>query len=1333
MYILFAILTTVSAITPTSLNQAWLPTTIDTPTSADCILSHFQQPLDHFDSQITSTFKQRYFYNDTFFQPSGPILYYTGNEADVTLYVNATGLMWENAAELGALLVFGEHRYYGESSPFPNTTTTNNLTPAQLKWLSVEQSLADHANLITHVKATIPGAFNSKVVAIGGSYGGMQSSWIRMKYPHVVDGAIAGSAPILAFDDVSKASAKKAGPLSYWKIVTDDATEAFGSTKECSNNVRRAWDIMDAMFATGSAGKHKLGQLFRLCAAPSTLAELYALKIYLQMAFDTMAMGNFPFPSSYLASGLAILPAYPFRKACSYLGNLNDDDETLLTNLGLAAAVFNNATLNLQCFDLPTDPDYDGIWDYMWCTDTLCQETYFGRNGKDDMFWSFQYDEHAIDVHCRQKYNITPSYTNIAHQFGGIEGVRNASNIVFSNGRFDPWRSGGVTSINDTERSLWSIVIPNGAHHVDLMFTTAVDPPDLGIARKFEVDKIKEWVGWNAKQEEMSMITCPLKYELPGVGLTGHIIAFAATTPSVKSCCSIAKRFDATSFTYNSNSSNTPRDPACRVFGKLRSSKTWNRNCSSCLSFSANLTTDVAAAATVVSPSPIYPNITTVHVINSCHLDIGFKDSSMNIINLYFDHHLPKAASVGRELRKLQTTTNGYTDNKLNFMFQSWVISMFFDCPPNLGLHCPNATSKTNIRGAIHAGDITWHAFPHNAQLEVMGTTFIQAGLQLTRDVDAMFPNQPMKRTLSQRDVPGMPRSIIPLLNRSGVSAISIGANDGSTPPKLPKTFVWKDTVTNTSILGLFNWPGYGHLGEEVVVPNLKHALVYNWNGDNDGPYDADDYVQNWKSIQTMFPNAKIYASTLDNFTSNLNAIRNELPVVEAEVGDTWVYGIPSDPQKVARMLAMERVWSAVGNNTNGKDLVLKNATRFALKLGEHTDGKDVKTFLKDNTNWKNKDFEKARAVGSKNASQYAALESSWWEQREWGITVAMNTLKEASHPMFEKLVQEFKELKPKVPLVNDKERKKTKTFTCNGATIEFNDDGSLSGLVDAEKKIQWSDATHPLVAVRYRTYSSKDVSHFFSTYCQSTADWVHRDYGKPNMPNDTIGQIWLPTLESLYVVETETAELTESTTNAATKTCVYVSHATFETAATLNYGAVTDVWTNYTVTVNSNGGLENIDVTMGLFNKSATRLPESMFVQFHPLLSSTAADTQWMAETLGSWSSPNQVLDGGSKRLFGSQKVRTSGLTDGLTITSRDSAVASFGMLNAYPIPTNKTADVEDYGVSFVLWDNLWGTNYVQWWPFVVPPPVEYGASSEFFPVEGNADFAARFEMKFS
>jgi lysosomal Pro-X carboxypeptidase len=190
MYILLTLLSvTVSHASLTrrsSLHQAWLPhvaiTSTPTPTSADCFLSHFTQPLDHFNSTNHATFPQRYFWNDTHFQPGGPILYYTGNEADVTLYVNATGLMWENAAELGALLVFGEHRYYGESLPFPPKLLDNNKsgvavspTPEQLQWLSVEQSLADHKNLISHIKATIPGASTSKVVAIGGSYGGMQS------------------------------------------------------------------------------------------------------------------------------------------------------------------------------------------------------------------------------------------------------------------------------------------------------------------------------------------------------------------------------------------------------------------------------------------------------------------------------------------------------------------------------------------------------------------------------------------------------------------------------------------------------------------------------------------------------------------------------------------------------------------------------------------------------------------------------------------------------------------------------------------------------------------------------------------------------------------------------------------------------------------------------------------------------------------------------------------------------------------------------------------------------------------------------------------------------
>lgn len=50
----------------------------------------------------------------------------------------------------------------------------------------------------------------------------------------------------------------------------------------------------------------------------------------------------------------------------------------------------------------------------------------------------------AINEHCQQKFGVTPRATWIADEFGGMHGVAQASNIVFTNGLLDPWSSGGV-------------------------------------------------------------------------------------------------------------------------------------------------------------------------------------------------------------------------------------------------------------------------------------------------------------------------------------------------------------------------------------------------------------------------------------------------------------------------------------------------------------------------------------------------------------------------------------------------------------------------------------------------------------------------------------------------------------------------------------------------------------------------------------------------------------------------------------------------------------------------------------------------------------------------
>ena len=75
-------------------------------------------------------------------------------------------------------------------------------------------------------------------------------------------------------------------------------------------------------------------------------------------------------------------------------------------------------------------------------------------------------------------------------------------------------------------------------------------------------------------------------------------------------------------------------------------------------------------------------------------------------IDRYFNHHLPKAASVGKELASGEIPE--FSDNKLGFMFQSWVLDLFLDCPPNMGVDCPNATAIAAVEEAIANGHITW-------------------------------------------------------------------------------------------------------------------------------------------------------------------------------------------------------------------------------------------------------------------------------------------------------------------------------------------------------------------------------------------------------------------------------------------------------------------------------------------------------------------------------------------------------------------------------------------------------------------------------------------------
>lgn len=104
--------------------------------------------------------------------------------------------MWRLAEELKGMIVFAEHRYYGKSMPFGNDSYKD---PQHFGYLSSEQALADFADLLMFLN---PEQSRRPVIAFGGSYGGMLAAWFRMKYPHLVTGALASSAPVMQFPGI---------------------------------------------------------------------------------------------------------------------------------------------------------------------------------------------------------------------------------------------------------------------------------------------------------------------------------------------------------------------------------------------------------------------------------------------------------------------------------------------------------------------------------------------------------------------------------------------------------------------------------------------------------------------------------------------------------------------------------------------------------------------------------------------------------------------------------------------------------------------------------------------------------------------------------------------------------------------------------------------------------------------------------------------------------------------------------------------------------------------------------------------------------------------------
>jgi hypothetical protein len=550
----------------------------------------------------------------------------------------------------------------------------------------------------------------------------------------------------------------------------------------------------------------------------------------------------------------------------------------------------------------------------------------------------------------------------------------------------------------------------------------------------------------------------------------------------------------------------------------------------------------------------------------------------------------------------------------------------------------------------------------------MLSPSMIEGSLALARSLDRRFGT--VTTGAKMTDVPGHTRGMIHPLTGHGVTFLEIGVNGGSTPAELPPTFLWKNP-TGASLAVMY----HHDYGAVAVVPGSDLALVTEVRGDNSGPHTAEEIAKIHADLAARFPSAEITAANLSEMANALAPFHDRLPVVTEEIGDTWIYGCASDPLKVARYRALDRLrhqWLIKGEFREGDatDLAL---LRHVLLEPEHTWGTDTKTWL-DFDNYVFADL--ARMLDTKN---YKVVEFSWEEKRQDlldGVATLPTLLQKEAQEAFETL----KPIEPKRPhsLLPTGEPIETDFFV-----VQFDKKtGAFMRLHNKATGREWASVQNPIALLTYQTLSAEDYAKYQASYLTTKADWAQKDFGKPNIEKfGAKSQEWFPADVELHGEKTEFGYRV-------------LIHSRFQDDEASRSGRAAfpgDVYVELLFTK----GAPNIELDVSWFGKPATRMPEALWLTFNPI----AEDAKgWKLEKSGDWISPFEVVASGNRHMHALQKgFKYDSGNDSFAVDTLDAPVVALGQRDPL-LFSNDQPDLSK-GVHSCLFNNAWGTNYIMWY----------------------------------
>ena len=406
-------------------------------------------------------------------------------------------------------------------------------------------------------------------------------------------------------------------------------------------------------------------------------------------------------------------------------------------------------------------------------------------------------------------------------------------------------------------------------------------------------------------------------------------------------------------------------------------------------------------------------------VLFKTHLDVGFTDFAKNIVDQYVEESIPKAIRVGYELKG--------TDTPFVWTLGSWIVN-----------EALKRDQSGTVDRAIKDGLIVWHALPFTTHTELMNRELFEMGLDISKKLDERYGKKTVAAKMT--DVPGHTLGMVPSLQKYGVRFMHIGVNPATPLPPVERLFRWE--CGEASVIVMYQ-TDYG------VKDEFDDFVVYfAHTGDNLGPQSANEVAEIYRKIREEYPDCNIIPATLDDVADRVLKMKN-IPVFQKEIGDTWIHGAGTDPQKVSRYRKVLRYIEK--NGADGVDL-----TDSLLMVPEHTWGKDLKLFFRND-----KDYSSDQMDRLKDTFPYKDMVKSWQEQRQY---------------------------------VEDAEK-------LLGLTPDYP--------VEEPDVMGWepcSDLAAPDIGISWQLFDNHDYQNYQKTYMRSTPEWAIWDFTKVGLPDYTGG-----------------------------------------------------------------------------------------------------------------------------------------------------------------------------------------------------------------------------------